>query len=228
MTARHSWALLMLLSLVGCEGQPGERFEGMVEASAPLITPLGGAEVCVAGLSGSSRAPRNSPNAHTSLFTPHPRYAPGAVLRVNGERLSLVGDGGAPSLGEIGETWRWVFHVDHAQQPVPEELFGWGRDSTLRAIAGNPSMHNYSHVTLTERFVRCGDRLSVRAIRRGDTLELVDTNPVASRNALRFFGGIAGACFFFCFLPIMALGLFILRRHSKRRALAERSAAGER
>lgn len=226
MGRRSGYVLSALLALVGCAEPPGQRFEGVVEADAPLSTPMSGTKACVVGLSGSSRAPRNSSNARTSLILPHPRYAPGARVRIGDEWLPLSGDAGAPVFQEVGESWQWAYRDAPTQRPVLPELRGWRQDSILEAIAGRPTMHTYSHVTLTERFVRCGERLSVQAIRRGDTLELVDTNPAASQNALVTFGGIAAACFCFCFLPVGALVFFVLRRHARRQRASEQKERG--
>ena len=205
-------SLSLLASACGGEELPGELFEGRLEASSTVLTPLSQRPACVAGVASWTRSGATAKGS-SMHHRPTPRWAPGAALVVDGERLELVGEAGEPRFPAQGDTWRWD---PSRPREVPHALRGWGLDSTLDALTDASIEHRYTHVEATEKYASCGSTLELRATREGDKLVLVDANPTRGANALAFFGKLAAGFLVFLVLPIVALIAFVIRRARRR------------
>lgn len=200
--------------LGGCQEAPGEYYQGTINAQAPVEMPLGGAKACVGALEGIANY-KSGQSTETSLLFAEPKWGNGATLTVDGQELTLTKTAtgnGKPDFAESGDTWRWP------QSEVSTDVLGWGHDSTLKT-PGDPSItHSYTRMELTERFTRCGEPLRIRAIKKGTTLELVDTRATQGENAITFFvGAVIG--FLCCMVaPIVLIIGFVIRRSKKQDA----------
>ncbi len=200
--------LLALLALLALP-LPGELFEGRIQAPAPLKTPLSGEEACVAGVRLWTRSGATAKGS-SSTTRPTPRFAEGATLTVDGEALAIVGAEGSPEFADQGESWRW--DPGASDDRALEGLRGWGFDSTLDALTDPAIDASYTHVEAHEVFTRCGETLTLRAVRDGASLRLVDTNPTESANALGLFAKLFGGFFLLLVLPLVLLIVAVIRK----------------
>ncbi len=205
-------AALVLTACGASEPLPGELFEGVLAAPSPLKTPISGEQACVAGVRLWTRSGATAKGS-SSTTRPTPRWAEGAKLSINGETLTIAGEEGSPTFVDQGETWRW--DPKATEDPALRDLRGWGFDSTLDALTDPAIDASYTHVEATEVFTRCGESISLRAVRDGDRLSLVDTNPVESANALGLFARIFGGFFLLLILPLLMLIIVVIRKLSR-------------
>lgn len=204
-----------LLAASACSSPelPGEIFEGVVDAPAPIMTPLSQQPACVAGVALYTRS-NATKKGSSSHHRPTPKWASGVTLEVAGERLTLEGDSGEPKLVHQGEQWKWDPSV--SPRTVPEALHGWGFDASIEALVSDAIDDSYTHFEATERFTRCGEILRVRAERSADRLVLVDAQDARSEEAFAFFGKLVFGFLLFFVTPIIALFVFVVRRARSR------------
>ncbi len=210
---RVSVTTALILCLAGCEEQPGETVTGVVQSAEPLTLPLSGKKACVARLTLSRTADTSSRG--NSIDTLAHRWAPRATMTVDGKVLEISGTKGNPSYTDYGDDWHW--NKSFPDKKPPRELWGWGHDSTFESLSSKTGHLGTKHVSVTEEFAPCGSEISVRTLRKGDTLVLVDTNKVDTSNTLKAAGGmIAG---FLCcgVLPMVLLIGFVVRRAIKKK-----------
>ena len=212
---RFSISIVLVLSVtvLGCEEQPGETFTGTVNSELPLTLPLSGKKACVARLTLSRGADTKSGGG--SIDTLQHRWAPKATITVDGTPLKVSGNKGNPSYSEFGDEWHW--NKSFPDKKPPEGLLGWGHDSTIKALASKSGHLGTRYVTLSEEFAPCGSQIRVRAFRKGDTLELVDTNKVDTTNALAAAGGAIAGFFCCAVFPMILLIGFVIRRSMKKK-----------
>lgn len=205
----------LLLSLGGCEEQPGETVTGVVQSPEPLTLPLSGKKACVARLT-LSRTADTSSGGH-SVDTLEHRWAPRATMTVDGKVLAISGTKGKPSYTETGDNWHW--NKSYTDKRPPRELWGWGHDSTFEALSSKSGHLGTKHVSVTEEFAPCGAEISVRSLRKGDTLVLVDTNEVDTSNTLKA-AGVMIAGFLCCgvFPMVLLIGFVVRRAVNKKKA----------
>ena len=210
-----AFALLILASFggSGCDEQPGETISGVVNSDQPLTLPLSGKRVCVARVTLSRGA--DTSTGGTSFDGLKHRWAPATTLTVDGTPLEISGTAGNPTYSDFGDEWRW--NMRSPDKKPPKELMGWGHDSTFTALASKSGWLGTRYVTAAEEYTACGARMSVRAIRNGNTLELVDTNKVDTTNSLRAALGVFAGFFCCAFLPMLLLIVFVVRRAMKKR-----------
>ncbi len=199
---------IILLLFSSCVEAPGEDITGTLQGTPGITLPISGKKVCGGGLGWRENYSSGS-RSKSSYTPPEPKYATDATLLVDGESLKLMGQG-TEGFQTYGKEWRWSKYKKN--QEVPKKFWGWGRDSTLNALTDPKITHSYSFVTATEEYTDCGGKITIRAIRKGNTLELVDKNPTQGRNALTVIGIAFLAFFFLLFLPMVLLIVFVLRR----------------
>ncbi len=205
--------LFLGLLALGCEEAPGETISGVVSSDQPLTMPLSGKAACVGRLVVSRTHDSSGSSSGSTDATQH-RWAPNATLTVDGKPLKLKGNRGNPSYLEFGESWSW--NKSFPDKKPPRELWGWGHDSTFQSLMTKSGSLGTKHISVSEDYSPCGSTISVRAIRNGETLNLVDTNKIDSANAIKAFGGVFAGFFCCAILPMILLIGFVIRRSLKK------------